>query len=224
MHCSLLVGCAATRQPRRRWHSARASGRRVCAPPGAASSPRCGAHRRAGVKVLQWWTRTGSKAPVGRLGRDGGNALSNGLLAFQAAQGLAPDGIASPLTLMRLNRALGVDEPDCDQAPRRLKGRLRLSITSNSQRAGRSRPTPGDDVQPNTMTPKAKPPPLRPPPVPLTWRGVLLWAARGQVISADDATRTAQRARATAASIRWCVLARPGSPMPATAANSTPRR
>ncbi len=34
-----------------------------------------------------------------------------GLLAFQAARGLTPDGIAGPLTLMQLNRAGGVDEP-----------------------------------------------------------------------------------------------------------------
>jgi general secretion pathway protein A len=31
--------------------------------------------------------------------------------AFQAAQGLAPDGVPGPQTLMRLNRATGVAEP-----------------------------------------------------------------------------------------------------------------
>ncbi len=30
---------------------------------------------------------------------------------FQVAQGLVPDGVAGPLTLMLLNRAAGVDEP-----------------------------------------------------------------------------------------------------------------
>jgi general secretion pathway protein A len=39
------------------------------------------------------------------------STLQQRLLAFQAAQGLTPDGIAGPLTLMRLNRAGGVDEP-----------------------------------------------------------------------------------------------------------------
>jgi general secretion pathway protein A len=31
--------------------------------------------------------------------------------AFQLAQGLAPDGVVGPTTLMQLNRATGVDEP-----------------------------------------------------------------------------------------------------------------
>ena len=30
---------------------------------------------------------------------------------FQLAQGVTPDGLAGPLTLMLLNRATGVDEP-----------------------------------------------------------------------------------------------------------------
>jgi general secretion pathway protein A len=38
-------------------------------------------------------------------------ALSAQVFAFQLAQGLAPDGLAGPLTLMKLNRASGVDEP-----------------------------------------------------------------------------------------------------------------
>jgi general secretion pathway protein A len=40
------------------------------------------------------------------------------LMAFQVAQGLAPDGLAGPMTLMRLNRGTGVDEPRL-QAPAR---------------------------------------------------------------------------------------------------------
>ena len=35
--------------------------------------------------------------------------------AFQLAQGLAPDGLAGPMTLMMLNRAAGVDEPRLGQ-------------------------------------------------------------------------------------------------------------
>jgi general secretion pathway protein A len=32
-------------------------------------------------------------------------------VAFQLTQGLAPDGLVGPQTLMQLNRAAGVDEP-----------------------------------------------------------------------------------------------------------------
>jgi general secretion pathway protein A len=38
-------------------------------------------------------------------------ALTSQVFAFQLAQGLAPDGLAGPLTLMKLNRASGIDEP-----------------------------------------------------------------------------------------------------------------
>lgn len=37
--------------------------------------------------------------------------LAERITAFQLAQGLAPDGIAGPQTLLQLNRATGVDEP-----------------------------------------------------------------------------------------------------------------
>jgi general secretion pathway protein A len=43
-------------------------------------------------------------------------ALKAKINAFQRAQGLEPDGLAGPVTLMQLNRATGVDEP-------RLQGR-----------------------------------------------------------------------------------------------------
>ena len=33
---------------------------------------------------------------------------------FQLAQGLPPDGLAGPMTLMRLNRSAGVDEPSLE--------------------------------------------------------------------------------------------------------------
>jgi general secretion pathway protein A len=38
-------------------------------------------------------------------------ALRSRLNAFQVAQGLKPDGLAGPLTLMQINRAISVDEP-----------------------------------------------------------------------------------------------------------------
>ncbi|MBA2723982.1 MAG: AAA family ATPase, partial [Methylibium sp.] len=38
-------------------------------------------------------------------------ALRSRIYAFQLAQGLAPDGLAGPITFMQLNRALGVEEP-----------------------------------------------------------------------------------------------------------------
>ena len=38
-------------------------------------------------------------------------ALKPRIAAFQATQGLAPDGLAGPITLMQLNRATGEDEP-----------------------------------------------------------------------------------------------------------------
>jgi general secretion pathway protein A len=41
-----------------------------------------------------------------------GRPQSQRVFAFQLAQGLSPDGLAGPQTLMRLNRATGVDEPN----------------------------------------------------------------------------------------------------------------
>ena len=38
-------------------------------------------------------------------------ALRAKVSAFQIAQGLKPDGLVGPVTLMQLNRAAGVDEP-----------------------------------------------------------------------------------------------------------------
>lgn len=40
-----------------------------------------------------------------------GQALELQVRAFQVAQGLAPDGVVGPMTLMNLNRVAGVDEP-----------------------------------------------------------------------------------------------------------------
>jgi general secretion pathway protein A len=41
----------------------------------------------------------------------GAERLASRVFAFQLAQGLNPDGVAGPLTLMQLNRLSGVDEP-----------------------------------------------------------------------------------------------------------------
>jgi general secretion pathway protein A len=40
-----------------------------------------------------------------------GGALRSRIMLFQASQGLKPDGLAGPATLMQVNRASGVDEP-----------------------------------------------------------------------------------------------------------------
>ncbi|MDP2007741.1 MAG: AAA family ATPase [Rubrivivax sp.] len=48
---------------------------------------------------------------LGDAGFGPGRPLAERVWAFQLAQGLPPDGRAGPLTLMRLNRLAGVDEP-----------------------------------------------------------------------------------------------------------------
>lgn len=52
----------------------------------------------------------GETAPGGEA-RLSESALRAKVAAFQVAQGLRPDGLAGPITLMQLNRAAGVDEP-----------------------------------------------------------------------------------------------------------------
>ena len=47
-------------------------------------------------------------------GAAGGVALKSRVIAFQLAQGLKPDGLVGPTTLMQLNRAIGIDEPRLD--------------------------------------------------------------------------------------------------------------
>jgi general secretion pathway protein A len=44
-----------------------------------------------------------------------GTPLRTQVRAFQVAQGLVPDGVAGPMTLIRLNRAAGIDEPRLDR-------------------------------------------------------------------------------------------------------------
>ncbi|MCW7539129.1 AAA family ATPase [Aquabacterium sp. A7-Y] len=61
-----------------------------------------------------WLGERLSRLPGGP--RPGDGALDEAALkarvhAFQVAQGLKPDGVAGPVTLMQLNRATGVDEP-----------------------------------------------------------------------------------------------------------------
>ena len=51
----------------------------------------------------------GASAPAPDHGFDA--ALRSRVAAFQLAQGLAPDGVAGPTTLMQINRASGVSEP-----------------------------------------------------------------------------------------------------------------
>lgn len=41
----------------------------------------------------------------------GADALQKRVFAFQLSQGLNPDGVAGPLTLMQINRSSGIDEP-----------------------------------------------------------------------------------------------------------------
>ncbi len=62
-------------------------------------------------------TRAWMEAPLVAAGVGPGPALTARVRAFQLAQGLPPDGRAGPLTLMRLNRAAGVDEPRLPAAP-----------------------------------------------------------------------------------------------------------
>lgn len=60
--------------------------------------------REAGGDTAAWVAR---QLPAGGDGRP----LRERIHAFQLAEGLPPDGVAGPMTLMRLNRAAGVAEP-----------------------------------------------------------------------------------------------------------------
>ena len=48
---------------------------------------------------------------LGRAGFPAGTPLAQRVRGFQITQGLPPDGRAGPMTVMRLNRVVGVDEP-----------------------------------------------------------------------------------------------------------------
>jgi len=80
------------------------------APPGytgAISGVRSG--RAARWLALQLATARGDARPVGDRLDDA--TLRAWIHAFQLAQGLPSDGVAGPITLMQLNRAIGIDEP-----------------------------------------------------------------------------------------------------------------
>jgi general secretion pathway protein A len=59
--------------------------------------------------ALQLATARGDSRPIGERFDDA--TLRGWIHGFQLTQGLASDGIAGPITLMRLNRAIGIDEP-----------------------------------------------------------------------------------------------------------------
>jgi general secretion pathway protein A len=50
------------------------------------------------------------------VGAIAGEPLKTRIIAFQQKQGLTADGVAGPVTMMRLNRATGVEEPRLGQA------------------------------------------------------------------------------------------------------------
>ena len=59
--------------------------------------------------ALQLATARGDPRPIA--GRLDDASLKAGIHAFQLTQGLPSDGVAGPITLMQLNRVIGVDEP-----------------------------------------------------------------------------------------------------------------
>jgi general secretion pathway protein A len=72
-------------------------------PPGWREGPAA-----AGEPLLLRWVEERLPAAAGA---GGAVDLAARIAAFQLAEGLAPDGVAGPLTLMRLNRVAGVAEP-----------------------------------------------------------------------------------------------------------------
>ncbi len=69
-------------------------------------------------RALAEWLTTQLGSLTGAAPAPGGAAVSAALksrvIAFQLAQGLKPDGLVGPTTLMQLNRAIGIDEPRLD--------------------------------------------------------------------------------------------------------------
>jgi general secretion pathway protein A len=65
--------------------------------------------RAANWLALQLATARGDSRPIGERFDD--ETLRGWVHTFQLTQGLASDGIAGPITLMQLNRAIGIDEP-----------------------------------------------------------------------------------------------------------------
>jgi general secretion pathway protein A len=67
------------------------------------------AGRSADWLALQLAAARGDARPLGANYDDA--ALKGWIHTFQLTQGLPSDGVAGPVTLMRLNRAVGIDEP-----------------------------------------------------------------------------------------------------------------
>ncbi|WP_395702207.1 ExeA family protein [Aquabacterium sp.] len=66
----------------------------------------------AGDRLLPWLQeRLAAAESAGSASAAANASARERLQAFQLAQGLTPDGVPGPLTLMHLNRASGVDEP-----------------------------------------------------------------------------------------------------------------
>jgi general secretion pathway protein A len=59
--------------------------------------------------ALQLASARGDPRPIA--GRLDDASLKAGIHAFQLTQGLPSDGVAGPVTLMQLNRVIGIDEP-----------------------------------------------------------------------------------------------------------------
>jgi general secretion pathway protein A len=73
--------------------------------PGSLTSANAEATDWLNARLDQALPHDGSTPPAGAA------SLSSRVAAFQVAQGLPPDGVAGPLTVMLLNRATGLDEP-----------------------------------------------------------------------------------------------------------------
>ena len=91
------------------------------APPGYGERPLDGAGAGA---ATEWLQATLARVDGQSLPAEGGRevrvaALRSRVSAFQLAQGLKPDGLAGPVTLMHLNRAAGIDEPRLAPDPTR---------------------------------------------------------------------------------------------------------
>jgi general secretion pathway protein A len=62
-------------------------------------------------ELARWITQQLNRIDGQDAAQTGEAALRTRIVAFQLAQGLTPDGVAGPLTLMQLNRFGGIDEP-----------------------------------------------------------------------------------------------------------------
>ena len=91
------------------------------APPGYGERALDGAGAGAATEWLQaTLARVDGQSPPAEGGRDArAAALRSRVSAFQLGQGLKPDGLAGPVTLMHLNRAAGIDEPRLAPDPSR---------------------------------------------------------------------------------------------------------